>query len=507
MSPARAKPVVVLGIDAADPGLVRRLAGSGRLPHIRSLLQRGLVARSRSLDGFYVGSTWPSLYTGLSPAKHGLHYLRQLVPGTYRFQRMAEGDFVRGVPVWSTLGRNGLRTAILDVPLSRLDPAVNGIQVVEWGGHDAVFGYRATPSEVESQIRERHGLHPAGSRCDGIRRRGEDYLPFVAALEAGARRKGTLTAELIRREPWDLVMQVFTESHCAGHQCWHLHDPAHPAYDPAVTALTGDPLERTYIAIDSAIGEILVAAGSDAFVLFVIAHGMSYRFGASFLLPEILMRLGVTERPSALASWKRKLMSRWNRPSTTALPPHYQRSRCFPVSNGLAAGGVRLNTRGREPAGRLSPGDQVEEFCRTLSADLAGIIDQRTGRPLVHRVLRTSQLYQGDQLDALPDLLVEWSDEVPTGSTAVGGGSGSTVRASSPKMGMVEGTNDYGRTGEHRAEGMLVAAGGNLKSGQLTREVSVLDVAPTIAALFGVTLPNSDGRVIAEMVPPVAPAR
>ncbi len=70
-------------------------------------------------------------------------------------------------------------------------------------------------------------------------------------------------------------MQVFTESHCVGHQCWHLHDVNHPAHDPAVLAEIGDPLRTVYAAIDAAIGDVLADAG-DAFVLLLDAHGMSH---------------------------------------------------------------------------------------------------------------------------------------------------------------------------------------------------------------------------------------
>ena len=33
-----------------------------------------------------------------------------------------------------------------------------------------------------------------------------------------------------------------------------------------------------------------------------------------------------------------------------------------------------------------------------------------SGAPLVKRVVRTRDLYAGEQLDALPDLLVEWNE-------------------------------------------------------------------------------------------------
>ena len=519
MNPAPPAAVLVIGIDAANPDLLREWARQGSLPHIRTLLDRGLIAESMSLPGFYVGSTWPSLYTGTSPAKHGLHYLKQLIPGTYRFRRMSDGAFVQRAPVWGMLSRAGRRVAVLDVPLSRPDPGLNGLQVVEWGGHDAVFGFHTHPPEAATSIREKFGNHPAGSRCDAPRRGAEDYQRFIAALERGARLKGALTVDQLHQGGWDLVMQVFTESHCVGHQCWHLHDPTHPNHDPSIRSLTGDPLARVYTAIDAAVGEILTAAG-DALVFLVVAHGMSYRFGASFLLPDILVRLGVSAPPPpesggsplfrlasslwrVLPSGARRALSpirgrfggRAPARESPVLPPHLQASRCFPVNNGLAAGGIRLNLRGREPTGMLEPGPQAETFCTELARDLLAIVDDRTGQPLIRRVLRTRDFYQGEHLADLPDLLVEWSDAAATG---VGG----RVRIRSPRIGTMEGINTYGRTGEHRPEGLLVAAGKGIPAGRLPRPVSILDFSPTIAALFDVTLLDTDGEVIPEFVVP-----
>ena len=51
-------------------------------------------------------------------------------------------------PFWSHLSRAGRRVAILDVPLTRIDPSINGLQVVEWGGHDSVYGFQTWPPGV-----------------------------------------------------------------------------------------------------------------------------------------------------------------------------------------------------------------------------------------------------------------------------------------------------------------------------------------------------------------------
>jgi predicted AlkP superfamily phosphohydrolase/phosphomutase len=136
-----------------------------------------------------------------------------------------------------------------------------------------------------------------------------------------------------------------------------------------------------------------------------------------------------------------------------------------------------------------------------LTLDLLNIVDERTGEPVVRRVQRVADHFEGEHLDALPDLLVHWSDSVPMGSTSIAGGVASGVRVRSPKIGVVEGVNEYGRTGEHRIDGMFVAAGPGIRPARLEDGVSVLDFAPTIAAALGVELRDFDGRLIPELLP------
>jgi predicted AlkP superfamily phosphohydrolase/phosphomutase len=521
--------VLVLGIDAANPALVKQWAEDGTLPNIRSLLARGLLGDTWSLDGFFVGSTWPSFYTGVTPARHGVHYQVQLKPGTYEFHRPASGEFVKCAPFWSHLSHAGRRVAVLDVPLSRIDRSLNGIQVVEWAGHDAVYGFQTWPTHVAETIRSQFGSYPLAPCCDAIGRSAEDYRAFIDALVRGARTKASLTREFLQQGGWDFFMQVFTETHCAGHQCWHLHDVTHPAHDPSLLTAMGDPLRRVYAAVDTAIGELLEHAGA-ALVVVLVAHGMSYWYGAQFLLQEILFRLGVAQPPpaspartgalSAAVAGARGIWRRLPHSIRGRLAPVRDRllgasegaerlptigvdpqlSSCFPVNNGLAVGGIRLNLIGREPQGMLQPGSEADAFCGHLAEVLLDIVDERTDGALVRRVLRTADLYTGEHLDDLPDLLVEWSDAVPTGSMLVGGGAGAVVRARSPTIGIIEGVNHYGRTGEHRPQGLFIAAGPGVRPGRLDRVASILDFAPTFASLLHVNLPHCDGQPLPELL-------
>lgn len=538
--------VLFLELDAGDKVLIRQWVEEGRLPTFKRLLQDGLVGDTVSVRGLYVGSTWPSLYTAVNPARHGIYSLLQLRTGSYEHQRCPTGDFVRREPFWNCLSRAGRKVAILDVPLSGISDGLNGIQTVEWVSHDSNYGFRTWPPALKAEIEQSFGLHPLVGSCNAIGRTGADFKRFRDTLVSGVARKGELTRHYLGQGGWDFFMQVFTESHCVGHQCWHLHDTGHPGHDRDLVAAAGDPVREVYAAIDRAIGEIIAAAGQDALIVVLAGHRMAHKFGATFLLPDILTRLGVAVaraprqqpgpsagslgRLDAALTWcwqhipesiQRRLggiragLRGWidsSGPSGPALPKLLSsldpaRSRCFIVDNGFAVAGIRLNLVGREPQGLIRRGADADAFCAHLTEDLMALIDADTGRPVVRNVVRTADLFEGDHLDDLPDLLVEWDDTKPLGSANAGNSGGSHVRITSPKTGVIEGTNVYCRTGDHRPEGMFMALGPDIRPGKLDRTVSIMDFAPTISEVLGVELPNVDGRPIAEIVEAMAHSR
>ena len=166
----------------------------------------------------------------------------------------------------------------------------------------------------------------------------------------------------------------------------------------------------------------------------------------------------------------------------------------------MALSGIRLNLLGREPAGLIRPGQEADAFVAELSEDLLAIQDDRTGQGLVRRVQRTRDICEGPQVEGLPDLLVEWADAVPTGSTAVAGGIGAEVSISSPKLGILTGRNHFGRTGEHRRHGLMIAAGPDIRMEQSSRRFSILDLAPTFCGVLGVDFPEAERTPIQEIV-------
>jgi predicted AlkP superfamily phosphohydrolase/phosphomutase len=520
--------VVVLALDAASPHMLREWARDGTLPNVRHLMERGVSGGIRGLDGFFIGSTWPSFYTGVNPGRHGFHYQMQLAPGTYRLRPVADGEPTRVKPFWRTLSDAGRRVAVLDVPLSRLDPDINGLQVVEWGVHDDLYGFGAIPESVGSHIVEKYGLHPIGGSCDANRRTAADYVEFTDRLVQSIATKSRWTSEVLGREPWDLLIQVFSESHCVGHQCWHLHDASHPAFDTSVARAVGDPVKRVYCALDAAVGQ-LAATTQDATLIVMAAHGMTHWYGATFLLRDILVALGVTtpvragaddDARGALSNLARRAWHSLPGQARQFIAPVRDRlqrtaavveqtltrgseagqSRCFPISNGQGTGGIRLNVVGREPDGVLQPGRDVDEFIAKLTEELLTLTDAESARPLVDRVVRTETICSGPALEILPDLVIEWSRDRPIGSTRIGDGKGALVRARHPRLGVIQGANGYGRSGEHEPDGFFVAVGPGTPTAVLSDAVSILDFAPTICRLLGCSYEVGEGTPVAEIV-------
>src|SRR6267143_904819 len=531
---AAATKVLFLEIDAGDKFVIQKGATEGWLPNLGSLLERGLVGDTLAPEEFFVGGIWPSLYTGVDPARHGIHSLVQLKTGTYDFYRCPTGEHIKRKPFWSFLSEAGKRVAILDIPLSGITEDINGIQSVEWGSHDENYGFRAWPKSFEEDLLSRFGRHPLSTSCNNHGNRPEDFLTLRDKLIQGVKVKSELTRHYLRQGGWDFFAQVFTESHCIGHQCWHLHDSEYPGYDPTTAALTGDPLKEVYRSIDTALGEVIHEAGDEAMVIVLAGHRMAHKCGAQFLLPAILVNLGVATRrqvpfkskvlqhvDSVLTWWwqqvpaavrgrlngiRRRLRSAIDDAvHTPSLPPHLREldlrnSKCFLMDNGFPISGLRLNVVGREPAGLIHRGAEMDRFCDELSEDLLDLCYSDTGEPAVKCIKRTAEHYQGEYLDDLPDLVVEWTDTRPLGSSTCGNPARSLVRIQSEKIGIVEGVNSYIRTGDHRPQGLFVAVGRNVRAGKLNRTISIMDLAPTFCALLGTELPDWQGTPIGELL-------
>lgn len=497
-SPAK---ILVIGLDAAEPSLLEAWASSGHLPALRALGEAGLYARTENAPGIYTGAVWPSFSTARSPGRHGRYYYRQIRTGTYDVVPFPAEE-VHGDPFWQVLARAGRRCAIVDVPKSPLGEIGDGLQICDWAAHDPEQPPASRPATLMRSVLERFGADPVGA-CDLHDAGAASLARLRDRLIARARAKTALNVELLARGDWDLFLTVFAESHCAGHHFWHVHDAGHPDHDAAVAAALGDPLRDVYAALDAAIGTLVAQAGPETTVVVLTSHGMGAHYDGTSLLDEVLRRIdGIAAPTQSIAVervrrlWRRtpasmrrplqQLADRFYHAASRAVPDG---RRFFTVPTNDNCGGIRLNLVGREPNGVVRRGADEDAAYAELANELSALVEVGTGRPVVREVLRTREVFPGERLDDLPDVLVCWHRDAPIDGVT------------SARVGRIVGPPVGNRTGDHRAAGALWVRRPGLARGAHD-PVSILDLAPTIAALLGVALPDVDGRPIASVVAP-----
>ena len=506
----------MIGLDAFDPGLARRWAASGELPVLARLFGEAAACPVENPYGLFVGALWVNFASALGPARHGFHCWNEIAPNTYAI-RLRSPTPERYDSFWKRLGDAGLRVAAIDVPHSRAPAALNGVEVVEWGCHDRHFGLHSEPPALADELVEAHGLHPVlgidpyevrdFAADDEVARAGRYRTPaeersLADATIAGIAAKADLIENLHRREDWDFFLAVFGEAHAIGHQQWHLHDPAHPRFDPAALAAVGrDPVLAVYRAIDDALGRLIDGLAPETLLLVHFSHGMGPHYDGEHLLAEVLRRLdqmrpGSSKRPrrpvSPLANGLRALARGLRLPlglrrrAARLLGFDFDRAipaqAFFQAPNNSVVGGVRLNLVGREPQGVVSC-EAADRTAAMLEKELLALVNERTGRPAVLRVTRADSFYARTPGDRMPDLFIEWDRSAPLETLT------------SPTIGRIQIPYALWRTGDHKPEGLLLVRGAEFAAGSVLPTVAVEDLGPSIAARFGLRLDDVDGRV------------
>lgn len=509
----RRRQIVFIAICSGDKDLIARWTASGDMPAVARLMREGRVGGTVGLPGVYVGAHWPSFISGCHPGKNRVHSWQQLEPGTYRQYRCHAADHAQRPPFWKYLSEAGRRLCILDIPHSRVLAGINGVQTVEWGAHDAAYGFQASSPDVAAEIATRFGIHPVSGESDAMIDLAHP-LAFRDQLLRGIAMKGELTRHFYAKEDWDFFAQVFTEAHCGGHLLWNLHDRDYRWHVDPPPPEIGDALKDVYVAIDREIGALLERVRDDATIIFLANHGIGPKCNAQHLLDRVLVGLGYAApkiHPPKARGWRDvvdpPLTRAWQalpdalrarlaplrdlkrdivNPSVS--PPEVIEpadGKVFTIVNNSAHGGIRVNLIGREPQGKVAPGAEYEALLDALTMDLKGIVNPDTGLPVVDAIYRCDALYLGPERAHLPDLFVQWTNDAPVAAVA------------SNRLGRVEGRYRYVRSGEHRPDGMFVLRGPGIGNTPIATPAQCMDFAPTIAALMDVALPaDIDGRAL-----------
>jgi predicted AlkP superfamily phosphohydrolase/phosphomutase len=397
----------------------------------------------------------------------------------------------------------GLRCGLVDLPSDHPAKHVRGVQVVEWSTEFALWRYESRPRSFARHIRSHIGVNPMTSHWNSGDSQ-ESHTRLCAALETSIRMKAQLGEDLLRRTELDLVFLVFGEAHKAGHWLWKYQDEGHPNHEASAPVLKNGLL-NCYKQIDSALTHLTDLVSPDDNLIVFSDHGMQPAYRGDHLVDRILESLGYLTRIPAAAPrsadaesssfaqaarrvlWRGKSAAkRWapagvttalNRRKNSVPTVDWGKTRAFSLPTDRNSH-IRINLKGREPQGTVEPGRAYEKLLDEIEAAFRSLLNPRTGRPAVEEVFRIRSLFPGERCEDLPDISILWSAEAPIDEV------------SSPQVGVIRHPIRELRSGNHRAEGFLLARGPHFQEGAGHHQGHILQIAPTLLRLHGVRIPE-----------------
>jgi len=271
-------------------------------------------------------------------------------------------------------------------------------------------------------------------------------------------------------------------------------------------------IPRTYEALDEAVRIITEAQPSDTQVLVVSDHGAG-PLEKVFYMNKFLEERGFLTLKSPMLSRKQNPIKALIRkiPGTEAVynrlarldrkrkrqsikasdPRHYRQKIAQWVAEETVDWdrtqaftdhyGIRINRKGREPKGIVSPGEESQKILNDLREQLLGLRFPHNGRPVITDLREGQEVYRGPFAHRAPDLIT---------FMGVGNPHPSYFAREVFRDSLVT-------TGAHMRDGIFIAWGPGIRQNHSLGRVNIVDVAPTATYTLGIPLtPEMDGEVL-----------
>ena len=507
--------VFVIGFDGATLDLLEPWAQAGLLPTFQRLMTEGSYGPLRSTLPPMTAPAWTSFMTGKNPGRHGLIDWIRRDEAAYTASPTS-GATCTEPTLWSILSRRGRRVCVFNVPMTYPPTPVNGVLIAGLPAPNKHVPL-TYPPELQAELDDLAGgdylLYPDPGQAYST----SGVEAFLQRLYATTRSRLRVLEALRRRADWDFLMVVFNGTDTIQHALWRFMDDRHPLHDPVLGQKFGQAILQFYQHLDNWLADLLPTLELDTLVLGMSDHGFGpfHKFihVNRWLLQEGFLALQQTPRARAKAwlfergfapmpvyNWlmrlgfgalKREVVRGQGQGLLKTLflsfdEVDWARTQAYALGN---IGQIYLNVQGREPLGCVTPGAEYLRVREAIMRRLGELRDPATGEKVVEAVYPREALYQGAQVERLPDIVF-----LPTRLEYFGFGE---FEFGSPHV--IE-SMQRGISGTHRMNGLFLAWGPSVKPGSRPVEAGLIDLAPTILHALGEAVPTDmDGRVLHEV--------
>lgn len=493
------KKLILVGWDGATFDIITPMLDAGRLPNLKSLLDKGVHAPLDSTIPALTPTAWTSISTGVNPGKHGI-FDAFIYSAKDHKVRFVNASMRKARAVWQILSDRNRTSGVLNVPVTYPTDPVQGYMIPGMFTPGSV-PQLMHPAELNGELKREFGTY--NSEC----RTSDNPAIYLKKILEMVEDRERVICYLMKNHPQDFQFFAFMASDRVQHFFWKFRDPEHPQHDRF-----GDAIETVYDRLDQALGRIIAQADDDATIMMVSDHGAG-PLNTAFYLNNWLQQNGYlvfkksTEGNANVASRSplklkiRRLLQKTlphslvKRLGLLGTPQElnfflsridWEKTRAF--SEGVASG-IYVNRK-------IVGADEYDRFVHDLCRELTAITGPDSEKVMAEAHPKTN-IYHGDQTDNAPDIVLVCN----TGY--------SVIAPNEMVFFDIGGSNQlffpHRWSGRHEAQGIFAAAGPKIKAQGAVANCSVIDIAPTILYLMGESVPgNMDGRVLTEAIHPDA---
>ena len=491
--------VIVVSFDGGVWSNLLPLAKSGIMPNLNELLEKGFHSDFESTIPPVTPPAWTAFMTGCNPGKTGIFDFYQYEEGSYK-PTLTTSKSIQVDTLWKMLSDKGLRVGIVDVPINYPPPEVNGFVVSGWERptNKKVFTY---PAELGDKLLEKFGDYPICLRT--FDRQGTKDIDFLNNLIKITKSVGDAALWLLETEHTDFFMVHFQTTDIIQHSFWN--EIATFDFNSSNPVLS--KVWEFYKCLDQYLGQIKDRTSSDGMFFLVSDHGfgpvkrrlatnvwlmengylkLRKDFGTQIKSKVSSTAIKMVNKVDALARLKTRIKQKREEnmeqrvivPRAAVDPVDYKETMAF-SGIGTVYGSIQLNLIGREPEG-IIPVTEAEALKKELSEKLIRLKDPLNGEPFIKAVYKKEEIFQGNALNKIPDLIV-----IPHKGFYLFSGTNEKQlfhEASSLSV------------GNHLSEGIIAVFGKEVKILNLDSP-KIIDFAPTILEIFGIKAPGHlDGQ-------------
>ena len=461
--------LIIIGIDGATFNIIKPLVKKNELPTFKKLIDGGSWGELETTIPPVTCPAWPSFTTGKNPKNHGafdwFHYNKDYS------RHIINSTNIRGKRYWDYLNDVGLICGIINMPFSYPPQKIKGFMISGLlSPEDKDFTY---PKNLKKElIRIGYIIEPNPALLS-------DTKCFNKMIQTLELRKNA-TIRLMKNKRWDVLTVVFRASEFLQHRFWKKGKIKF--------------IWQTYKTLDNILDEMLKEAGKEINIIIMSDHGFGNipKYAVQFntwLVKEGYLRVNKpTKIPvhklynflftigleNIIFLLKKKALSALDIASRGVI---WHKTKAW-ARISEDTGFIFFNRKGRFEHGIV--GDRSYTKIREeLIKKIEEIRNPKNEEKIIEKIWKKEELYGDSEIAA--DIIFKIKSEY-SGWESLGNDVFAEIL-------------EPARIGTHSPKGIFLAYGPNIKKKKI-ENARLIDLAPTILALYGIKSGDMDGQVL-----------